>query len=593
MRLSIRNGDEYVAPRFRPEPQGEFMRDRSSRPQYARRFASLTAVVICLLSASGGQATASASDLSITTNLGGWVKGASHDINVLARPSDGSNRLVIDVLVDGGTVKHIDCACSTYGSQANDGTWVAKYAASYDTSALADGSSHTLVVKLTKYPSGLQTSTSSAFSVDRSNPISSPTGPLKDAAGGFLGGAGPYAITLAGHDDVSGVGRFFWTNSNTNGTLTSGTVQVCSTTCAHDATSPAKISLTEGRHTLSVAAYDLAGNMGSSGSWSVSVDRTAPVPPTTGFVAFYDPDLDGTVIGWPAVGDPSLPDGTPGVGGVSYRYRVSQNGGAYTDWADTLRPAVVVSGGNSGATFQIDVIALDALGNASAPVTVGSLTVQSVDPQAMCDDAFGTDDEARLLFCHTYLPPTTSLAAGGPDAYGLTPGEKAFCASRPYHCWIYNHDAAAAFRYTERLFTGQRKNSDGTRANAFQHAVWNALMVESDNTRPDLALAFSTAHEDHKFEQTNDDLVSRWQSRQDMQNNLTGNIFGKKWSPTKNDTFMCQGMLDNNRNSGEYIGADVDPDVYMTYHAQDPRQEIWRKQKDLTGLTVNPTGLDC
>jgi hypothetical protein len=45
----------------------------------------------------------------------------------------------------------------------------------------------------------------------------------------------------------------------------------------------------------------------------------------------------------------------------------------------------------------------------------------------------------------------------------------------------------------------------------------------------------------------------------DMMNNKTGNIFGRRWSPTKNDLFMCQGMLDDNRNSGENIGMDVDP----------------------------------
>lgn len=175
----------------------------------------------------------------------------------------------------------------------------------------------------------------------------------------------------------------------------------------------------------------------------------------------------------------------------------------------------------------------------------------------------------------------------------MNPLEKSLCIGHPYHCKLYYNDSATAYKQTERLFTGLRKYSDSTRANAFQHAVWNALMVESDNGDASLAQDFSTAHENNAYDETNPDLLERYRSRMDMENNATGNAFGRRWSPTKDDRFMCQGMLDNNINSGEYIGADTDPYDYMYYHALSPRQEIWRKRQTSDGVQVNPTGLNC
>lgn len=42
-------------------------------------------------------------------------------------------------------------------------------------------------------------------------------------------------------------------------------------------------------------------------------------------------------------------------------------------------------------------------------------------------------------------------------------------------------------------------------------------------------------------------------------------------------------MLDNNRNSGENIGIDVDPAAWMDANATDPRQEIWRRTYSYEG----------
>ncbi len=53
------------------------------------------------------------------------------------------------------------------------------------------------------------------------------------------------------------------------------------------------------------------------------------------------------------------------------------------------------------------------------------------------------------------------------------------------------------------------------------------------------------------------------------------------------------GMLDSNRNSGENIGPDIDPYVFMQYDAQDPRPQIWRKVETTDGTVVQPTGPEC
>jgi hypothetical protein len=348
---------------------------------------------------------------------------------------------------------------------------------------------------------------------------------------------------------------------------------------------------TQGAHTLALSATTVDAHGATTGryvqSFTFYVDHSAPVVSATGFVAYYDPDLAGTVIAWPVAADPNLPDGSPGAGGTIYSYRVSRAGGAYSLWTDSDRPVVVVPGPANSDTFAIDVKARDRVGNQSGTVSA-SVAATPVDPQAICDNAFATDEEARLLFCHTYLDPGSGNRAAGDttDDYGLNPLEKDFCLARPYHCQLYANDAAQAFSWTGTLFTGKRTLSDSTRANAFQHAVWNALMVESDDDHPDYALDFSTRHEDEAYNSSDQQVAYR--SLMDIENNKTGNLFGQTWSPTKNDLFMCQGMLDNNRNSGVNIGPDVNPTQWMADHGTNPRQLIWRKSNTYDG-TVNGT----
>jgi hypothetical protein len=372
--------------------------------------------------------------------------------------------------------------------------------------------------------------------------------------------------------------------------------------CPASFSSPVTINpapLSAGAHTVRQTATDLAGNVATSATWTLSVDRTPPVSVGTGFNAYYDSGMAGTVISWPVANDPALADGTPGSSGIVYSYQVARAGGAFSAWAESTRPVIVVPGPNNADTFTVKVVARDQVGN-QAPLVTTAVSPTPVDPQAICDGSFGTDDEARQLFCHTYLQASGKGTAAASDSYGLNPLEKSFCLARPYHCQLYSNDAAQAFHWTGLYFTGKRSLSDSTRANAFQHAVWNALMVESDNSHSDYALDFSTRHEDEAYNSADQQVAYR--SRMDLENNKTGNIFGQTWSPTKNDLFMCQGMLDNNRNSGINIGPTTDAISWMASNATTPRQQIWRKTNTYDGtvdgthyppVLVEPTTSKC
>ncbi len=423
---------------------------------------------------------------------------------------------------------------------------------------------------------------------------------------GYTNGVTPFVIGLSASDTPSGVKRVALEEVG-HGELASATSPCPPATtmpdlCPASFSSPMTINpvpLTEGAHTVRQTATDLAGNAATSGAWTLSVDRTPPLAASTGFSAYYDSAMAGTVISWPVASDPALADGTPGSSGIVYSYQIARAGGAFSALAESTRPVIVVPGPNSADTFTVRVVARDQVGN-QAPQVITAVSPTPVDPQAICDGSFGTDDEARQLFCHTYLQASAKSAVAADDNYGLNPLEKSFCLARPYHCQLYSNDAAQAFHWTGLYFTGKRSLSDSTRANAFQHAVWNALMVESDNSHSDYALDFSTRHEDEAYNSADQQVAYR--SRMDLENNKTGNLFGQAWSSTKNDLFMCQGMLDNNRNSGVNIGPTTDAISWMASNATTPRQQIWRKTNTYDGtvdgthyppVLVEPTTSKC
>ena len=76
---------------------------------------------------------------------------------------------------------------------------------------------------------------------------------------------------------------------------------------------------------------------------------------------------------------------------------------------------------------------------------------------------------------------------------GLTKQEIALSRTYMLQAYLAKNAAESASRLTDFHFGKGATNADTTRANAFKHAVWNAIMVRDIGI--DLAEAFASAHE--------------------------------------------------------------------------------------------------
>jgi len=141
---------------------------------------------------------------------------------------------------------------------------------------------------------------------------------------------------------------------------------------------------------------------------------------------------------------------------------------------------------------------------------------------------------------------TQAQAAGMYD--DLNDLEREFCVAHPITCYRFWRDKQKAYRLTLHLFDTRRNH---TRANAFQHSFWVALMTNS--VRPEnyaLALDFGVRHENHEWENgaTSEDRLGSWM---DLQNNTTGWTYASEYAEDHNDEFMCNGMR-HKIEAGEY-----------------------------------------
>lgn len=217
----------------------------------------------------------------------------------------------------------------------------------------------------------------------------------------------------------------------------------------------------------------------------------------------------------------------------------------------------------------------------------------------LCAAAFKGNPRGLVEYCRA--PPTASVNAAislpfiGPYKK-LTAEEKAFCRRIGYLlCFSYLKDSNKAFKLTDHLFlprsSGDGSARDGifreTRANAFQHSFWVALMVNSRPQRPELARDFAKAHEGgadipnpalrSDSGATATGIASR-NSRMDMLNNRVGWEFGKRYAYVRdgdgnvvdhNDEFMCSGMLRANRVNGRHLRDVRDPAAWYATHVTD------------------------
>jgi YD repeat-containing protein len=252
---------------------------------------------------------------------------------------------------------------------------------------------------------------------------------------GYTNGVTPFVVGLSADDTPSGVKRVALEEVG-HGELTSATSPCPATTtmpdlCPASFSSPVTINpapLIEGAHVVRQTATDLAGNVATSATWNLFVDRTGPGQ-ASGFVGYFDDTTNMADIAWDPPADPAAADGTPGSGVFSYTYRWRQGAGAWSGWINTSAAGTELPSTQVGSSFDIDVQAYDAVGNLGAGVSAHVVTVALPDTSdclahdvggypascvdaAMQDSPMDEDDEGESV---------SLVADDAPSAFGAQP----------------------------------------------------------------------------------------------------------------------------------------------------------------------------
>jgi sugar lactone lactonase YvrE len=188
-----------------------------------------------------------------------------------------------------------------------------------------------------------------------------------------------------------------------------------------------------------------------------------------------------------------------------------------------------------------------------------------------------------------YEAATSPFATTSSTGYSSHTGaEKRYCERHSYECIVFFHDALIAAELEGELFNVPDGSYD-TRANAFRHSFWAAMMTE-DQGEWDGGIALALAHEGGEWQSHRSSV--RKASRMDILNDFVG------YKHLKSDRIAtCEAMLDK---AGEalYIGAEVDPFVWMRKVNYYYHHLIFRKRLDLTrpgatGRVVVRNGYTC
>jgi hypothetical protein len=189
----------------------------------------------------------------------------------------------------------------------------------------------------------------------------------------------------------------------------------------------------------------------------------------------------------------------------------------------------------------------------------------------------------------SYEAATSPFATASSIGYSThTAAEKRYCERHPYECIVFLRDALIAAELEGELFNVPDGSYD-TRANAFRHSFWTAIMTEDESEwygGIDLALA----HEGGEWQSHRPSV--RKASRMDILNDFVG------YKHLKSDRIAtCETMLGK---AGEalYIGAEVDPFVWMHKADYNYHHLVFRKRLDLTrpgatGRVVVRNGYTC
>ena len=314
--------------------------------------------------------TDAAGNVGTTTASADYVLDTSAPVavGVTGPPSPGNDRNPTWLLTTGGGTE-LECRLSSAAGVVSDWTPCAgEYTA--DLTDLPDGT-YTLAVRAVSAAGTPGPETTSAY-------VLSTTGPTA-----------PSAVALSGVKSPSNNRAPTWTFTLPAGTtgfcrVVQGTREVYAGACS----SPFTLDLSsaaDGTYTLTVSAVDAAGNRTAAGPSTYVLD-TEPteqplltqVPGATG--STLDPQWRFTVAR-----------------GATAQCRLLYNGSALDDWASCTSPYTAVLTGRPDGRYVLQVRAVDAAGNTSAPVSDTYLLDRTAPPVVTFTTTPQTPDNATAV----------------------------------------------------------------------------------------------------------------------------------------------------------------------------------------------------
>jgi streptogramin lyase len=173
---------------------------------------------------------------------------------------------------------------------------------------------------------------------------------------------------------------------------------------------------------------------------------------------------------------------------------------------------------------------------------------------------------------------------------GLTKSQKEFCEPerRKVECRSFLLDGLIAAE-AENVLWNIPEGSNGTRANAFRHTFWVALMGESE-TEHNHGLAWAIAHEENQWKSAKARIAR--ESKMDILNNFVGNVRAGGSALSS-----CELMLDKSIHA-TYITAARNPFKWANNNGYEYYRPVYRKLVDnarsgASGQVVLSAGLKC
>ena len=232
-----------------------------------------------------------------------------------------------------------------------------------------------------------------------------------------------------------------------------------------------------------------------------------------------------------------------------------------------------------GFLYQGSIAAVDSAGLNERVVTEG-------DERQSLAEMFENADTADYEMAQSIearLEDLSETLGGSPEsvplAYQSNDLETHFCLESFKHakeCWAYAKDKDMALEKRGEVFTNRFIFDRATRADAFQHGLWTALMVrDSEDPCPDNdGMFFALLHEGLP--------PYNWESDMDIANDAVGALHVCAHNPAE-EWRVCEAMRKKSKRS-IFIGGRIDPTRWIHEHpSYKYRHLIFRKLKAKLG----------